>query len=259
LAGGAAGFGAVAVVGPTGAFAIAGVAYFGSAWFAHRLASSLAHPHPKGTRFVEDAIEIARDLSEGLRTLWAEARLRLPLAGIFVLRTVTVFVAIVAILFIKDAFPEAGERAGRLSWSAIVLGVAGAGAFIGALSTPFFHRRLDKQAIIILGFVVSGAGIAALGGVEHIAAILVLTFAAGFGNLLTKVAVDACMQEELSDDFRGRGFAVYDIVYNLASVAAAALMVAVQASSLRTVSVATGVATLACAGFLRVGFAASAR
>ncbi|HVF52066.1 MAG TPA: MFS transporter, partial [Actinomycetota bacterium] len=127
LAGGAAGFGAVAIVGPAGAFAIAGVVYFGSAWYAHRLASSLAHPHPKGTRFVEDVIEIARDLREGLRTLWDEARLRLPLAGIFALRTVTVFVGIVAILFIKDAFPEADERAGRLSRSAIVLGVAGAG------------------------------------------------------------------------------------------------------------------------------------
>jgi MFS family permease len=153
-------------------------------------------------------------------------------------------VAIAAILVIKSEFPDAADRFGRLSTSALALGTTGLGAFLGAVSAPAVGRRLTKSGIMLLGFVVSGIGIIALGGIVSIYAVLGLTFLGGLGGFLAKVSVDAQIQEALPDAYRGRGFAVYDIVYNLASVAAALVIVVTQDASFRWVFVGTGIVTL---------------
>ncbi|MDQ3953807.1 MAG: MFS transporter, partial [Actinomycetota bacterium] len=188
-----------------------------------------------------------RELLEGLGAIAARPRARLPLIAIFVLRTVGMIVAIAAILVIKSEFPDAGDRFGRLSASALALGSAGAGAFLGAVTAPVIGRRLAKPGLVVAGFVVSGAGIAVLAGLRNIPAVLVLTAIGGYGGFLTKVAVDAQVQEALPDEYRGRAFSLYDILYNLASVAAALVMVLGQDVSLRPLFVTTGLVTLVLA------------
>ena len=84
----------------------------------------------------------------------------------------------------------------------------------------------------------------ALGGIIDIYAVLGLTFLGGLGTFLTKVAVDAQVQEVLPDDMRGRAFALYDILYNLASIAAGALMVVFQDVAFRPLLIFVGSATL---------------
>ncbi|HYO61972.1 MAG TPA: MFS transporter, partial [Actinomycetota bacterium] len=154
---------------------------------------------------------------------------------------------IAAILVIKSEFPDAGDRFGRLSSSALALGSAGAGAFLGAVTAPLIGRRLLKPGLVVSGFVVSGIGIAALGGLRSIPAVLALTAIGGYGGFLTKVAVDAQVQEALPDEYRGRAFSLYDILYNLASVAAAGVMVLGQEVALRPMVLGTGAVTLVLA------------
>jgi hypothetical protein len=98
------------------------------------------------------------------------------------------------------------------------------GAFVGAATAPLAGRRLMNAGLITLGFFVSAAGIVLLGGIVNLWAVVALTFFGGYGAFVTKVAVDAQVQEALPDEYRGRAFALYDILYNLASVAAAGIM-----------------------------------
>jgi sugar phosphate permease len=98
--------------------------------------------------------------------------------------------------------------------------------------------------------VVSGVGIMALGGVFDLRAVLMLTFIGGYGGFVTKVAVDAQLQEALPDAVRGRAFAVYDILYNVASVAAAGVVVAAGSFSLRAVLLTAGFLALAIGALL---------
>jgi hypothetical protein len=62
--------------------------------------------------------------------------------------------------------------------------------------------------------------------------------------------VDAQVQEALPDDYRGRAFALYDILYNIASVTAAAIVVAVEGMALTSWMIGTGIVTLFCGALL---------
>lgn len=247
LLGGVAGVGVVGWLGPRPSFAAAGVAYAVAAWVTRRISRPFAHPHAADESVAAAAVRIVRELAQGVAAILQRPRARLPLLAIFVLRTVGMIVAIAAILVIKSEFPEAGDRFGRLSSGALALGSAGVGAFAGALTAPLIGRRLAKPGLVVAGFVVSGVGVAALGGLRSIPAVLVLTAVGGYGGFLTKVAVDAQVQEALPDEYRGRAFSLYDILYNLASVAAAGVMVLGQEVALRPMFVGTGVVTLALA------------
>ena len=119
---------------------------------------------------------------------------------------------------------------------ALIRRIAGLALFIGAITAPRAGRRFTKGGLILLGFVVSGLGVVALGGVHHVIALLALTFIGGYGGFVTKVAVDAQIQEALADELRGRAFALYDILYNLATVVAAALVILAEDNSPRGVA-----------------------
>ena len=244
LLGGVAGVGIVGWLGPRPSFAAAGIAYGVAALVTRRISRSFAHAHTPDEALGAAAGRIVRELARGVVEIARRPRARLPLMAIFVLRTIGMIVAIAAILVIKSEFPDAGDRFGRLSSSALALGSAGAGAFLGAITAPAVGRRLAKPGLVVSGFVVSGVGIAALGGLRSIPAVLALTAIGGYGGFLTKVAVDAQVQEALPDEYRGRAFSLYDILYNLASVAAAAIMVLGEDVSLRPMFAGTGAVTL---------------
>jgi MFS family permease len=254
LIGGATGVGAVGLVHSEVVFVVAGIVYAASSLIATTISAPLGRAG--GRRRDEElgaaVARIARELGEGIRVLWSRAHARLPLLGIFVLRSIGMFTAIAAILVIKLEFPEAGDRFGSLSSAALALGAAGAGALVGAATAPMLGRRLAKPGLILLGFFVSGIFIVLLGGIVNIPALLALTFAGGFGGFLTKVAVDAQVQEVLPDEFRGRAFSIYDILYNLASVAAALAMFTFQDVHFRLLLIIAGVFALA-AGTLLAG------
>lgn len=250
LIGGAIGLFESGAFGQTTAFIAAGLIYLIAAWVLALLSRPFSHAHRHARNVGAAIADIALDLWDGIRTIWTTVRARLALIGIFVVRTIGMFVFIAGVLVIKDAYPERSQEFGRLSISALALGAAGAGAFIGAISAPLVGRRLAKGGLILLGFVVSGLGIVALGGVQHVVALLALMLVGGYGGFITKVAVDAQIQEALPDELRGRAFALYDILFNLASVVAAAAMVATQAFSLRLALFVTGIATLAAAAVL---------
>lgn len=244
LAGGVVGV-VVAGSAPTSApYIAAGLFYTAAAWLSGRLSDPYAHAHARALK-VKDAIGVVmRELVEGLHAIWIRPGARLPLIGIFIVRTIGMFVAIAAIIVIKDIYPQASDDSGKLSASALALGAAGVGAFSAALATSFFGGRFNRPQLILSGFVVSGVGTVALGGVIDIYAVLGLTFIGGFGTFLTKVAVDAQVQDALPDEMRGRAFALYDIIYNLASVAAGVLMVTFQDVSFRPLLMAAGAGTL---------------
>jgi sugar phosphate permease len=126
------------------------------------------------------------------------------------------------------------------------LGAAGAGAFVGAATAPLMGRRLANGGLILVGFAISGVAVIVLGGVVNIPALLALTFFGGLGGFVSKVAVDAEVQQDLPDELRGRAFSLYDILYNLASVAAAGAMVIGSSISLRPRLIIAGVLSLVC-------------
>jgi MFS family permease len=247
LVGGVLGVELLKVVTPHEGLTLAGFIYAGASLVALRLSAPFEHRATHARSVGEAFVSVVGGLTAGLRAVVRRPAARLPLIAIFLLRTLTMVVAIAAILIIKREFPGGGDRFGRLDSGALALGSAGVGAFTAALLAPFVGGRIKGPGMIVSGFLVSGVGIIALGGIVNIPAVLGLTFVAGFGTFLTKVAVDAEVQNALPDALRGRAFALYDILYNVASVVAGALMVGLQNEPFRAVLIGFGVLSLLCA------------
>ena len=250
LLGGVLGVLGAGTIGTAPALVVSGALYLFSGWVARRISSPLQHEDEFPDDLRESIKKVARELVEGIREVGKRAPARLALIGIFLLRTVGMVVVIGAILVIKSEYPDAGDRLGRLTSSAMALGAAGLGAFIGATTAPLFGRRFSEPQLILVGYVISAVGISALGGIYDIWAVLALTLIGGFGGFVTKVAVDAQLQHALPDEFRGRAFALYDILYNAATVLAAVLILWSESFRLRSVLVIAGVITLALAALL---------
>jgi len=249
LVGGVAGIGVAAIASTETAFIIAGLLYMVGALVARRISNPMAHPHKHLERVRDATARIATELAEGVREIWVRERARLPLFGIFVLRVAAMFVALIAIEVIRTEY-TAADDSGRLSASALALGAAGVGAFIGALTAPAMGRRFSTPALLIIGFVVSGASMLVAAPVLDLTTTVGLTLFGGFGAFVAKVAVDAQVQEALPDEYRGRAFALYDILYNLASVVAALFLVAFFESSLGALLASGGALVLLLAWLL---------
>jgi MFS family permease len=162
------------------------------------------------------------------------------------LRTIGMTVLIVLLLVIKSDFE------GTLASSGFGLGAFGVGAGLAALSAPRIGKRLSEPQMILLGFVVSGIGVVALGGISWLPAVLAVAALGGYGGFLTKVSVDAQVQAALPDIYRGRAFAVYDILYNLASVVAAGAIVLFEGVAFRPLLIGVGIVNLAVVPLLAV-------
>jgi MFS family permease len=255
LVGGVVGLAAVAFSGAAPALGLAAALYLISAAVAASIGSAMRAERRDGEALSEEIARVAAELWDGLRQAWRRAPVRLPLAAIFVLRVVVIFVAIATILVIKERFPQTADQFGRLSVSAVALGAAGVGAFVGAATAPLLGVRMERSGLILMGFGVSSVGLLTLGWVASLTAMLVLALVTGYGTFVAKVAVDALVQEGMPDKYRGRAFSFYDILYNLASVVAAGFLVVFGVSEAVSIPlVAAGVFCMGAALVMRTAF-----
>ena len=139
----------------------------------------------------------------------------------------------------------------------LLVGLAGVGYACAALLTPPATRRMAKPAWITLLLTTSAVVTLALGETF----LQVAYLAIGFCLYLTRQGVAICavtiLQEGVDDAYRGRVFAFYDMMFNAAYVAGAALSVALMPanghSPLLIALVAVGFAVVAAAYWLAAG------
>src|ERR1700748_2800450 len=138
----------------------------------------------------------------------------------------------------------------------LLVGLAGVGYACAALLTPPATRRLAKPAWITLLLIASAVVTLALGETF----LQVAYLAIGFCLYLTRQGVAICavtvLQEQVDDAYRGRVFAFYDMMFNAAYVAGAALSVAIMPANGHSPAlialVAAGYALLAACYWLAV-------
>lgn len=125
----------------------------------------------------------------------------------------------------------AGDTDGALAAVGRFTAATAVGFLLAAAATPRWVRRLGRPRVVqlLVGLATVVLALAALrpGGE---AAWWVLGLLGGVAAQGVKVCADALVQEHVDDDFRGRVFAVYDLAFNVA-VVAAAVLVAVGASA----------------------------
>jgi len=86
-----------------------------------------------------------------------------------------------------------------------------------------FSRRTGPHVWIVLCLLLAAVSQLLLVASAGKTAVLVAAGALGLAAQGAKISVDTIVQRDTDDDFRGRAFALYDVLYNAAFVGAAAL------------------------------------
>jgi MFS family permease len=99
----------------------------------------------------------------------------------------------------------------------------GLGFATAALVTPMATRRTALGRWIAACSALAAVAQAAVVAVLSLPVLLVAAYLVGVGVQSTKICVDAVLQRTSDDAYRGRVFSFYDVVYNAAFVASAAV------------------------------------
>jgi len=130
---------------------------------------------------------------------------------------------LVALLLERNTFHSSSNPDAGMSGLAVALSIAGVGITCGALIAPFGVNRFGRHRWIrymIIGSAITPLLLAA--SLHPIPLYIASFFTSLFGQSL-KVTNDALVQSKIDDYFRGRVFAVYDVLVNGAIVLGALL------------------------------------
>jgi MFS family permease len=201
------------------------VVYLTAALLALRLGRNQLGPDLTGAEpGVLEAIRgIAGGLIDGGRHLRERRQPALGLAAIGSLRFFFGLVTVATILLYRNKFYGPDELDEAFGALAIATGAIGAGLFLAALVTPWATRVLTLRRWITVLFVAAAVVTAIPGGLYTQPAVLVAGFLTGFCAQGVKISVDTLVQSGVDDVYRGRVFSLYDMIFNVGQVSAAAL------------------------------------
>ena len=208
--------GGVALVGtalaPVWMVALLGAALYAVAAIAARAVERLEYER-RATRFVDEVKRVFRDIANGLREVFRRPAAALGLFSFQALRME--FFGFVALVFALQArHLLSGANSGKA-----VVAIAGAfgaiGAAIGMVLAQRLKDRVPPHRLLVSAMTAMGVGVIVFGGVTTITGYSAIMFIGALGFFLGKISADTIMQQSLPDEFRGRGFSLFDIAYNL--------------------------------------------
>ena len=125
------------------------------------------------------------------------------------------------ILLYRNYFHGPGEIDAAFNELSVAVLVSGAGFVSAAVLTPVVTERISQRSWV-LGLLV-GAAVTQLfpGALYTEPALLVSAYFLGSPRRASRSCVDTLVQTNVDDVFRGRVFSLYDVIFNVAFVAAA--------------------------------------
>jgi hypothetical protein len=229
------------------------VALVGAALYAVTALVAMRVDHLETERATGTIGEALRRVLDGIRVGVREVLSRPPaslgLSGFQALRME--FFGFVALAFALQArFLLSGPKGDKTA-VAIAAATGALGAATGMVLAQKLKDRVRPVRLLLAAMTGLGVGVVVFGGVQTIAGYSTLTFVGALGFFLGKIAADTIMQRALPDGFRGRGFSLFDIAYNLGWILPAIVLALVwgDGENVRAILIASG----AC--FLAVTFA----
>ncbi|MFE9135267.1 MFS transporter [Streptomyces sp. NPDC007355] len=186
-----------------------------------RMSRELLGPDPVlvQRRFTAELASTARGLTEGLRHLAERRPAARALTAVGLMRFCYGALLVTVLMLCRYAW-SATESEG-LGLLGLAVGISGAGFFAAAVLSPWAVGRLGP-----FGWMTVCAATAAV--LEPVLALtfapgpfLVAAFVLGLITQGSKIATDTVVQTSVDDSYRGRVFALYDVLFNVAFVAAA--------------------------------------
>jgi MFS family permease len=144
-------------------------------------------------------------LREGLRTVWADPVLRIPLVMMLVIGTFTYEFVVTLPLLAKEAF-EVGSGGYGLMQSAMSIGAISGGLYVASRVRPT-HRWLIGSAAFL------GATMCALALSPGYGVALVVLVGLGVGSIMFSTLVNAALQLGSAPEMRSRVMALFAVAW----------------------------------------------
>jgi MFS family permease len=174
----------------------------------------------------ETVAEVLRGLIAGARRVQAIPPVADALAAITVQRLCYGIWTVCTVLLYRNYFPNGGLFRAGLAGLAQVIAAVAVGGGLAALVTPVAFRRLGSVRWPALMLAVSALVVVAFGLPFRKPLLLTAALLLAFTSQAVKISVDTLVQHHVEDAYRGRVFALYDMLFNLALVVAAAVTAA---------------------------------
>ncbi|WP_406168625.1 MFS transporter [Streptomyces canus] len=165
----------------------------------------------------------ARDLVAGIRHLAAPSRRSAAraLGAMSLMRFC--YGALLVMVLMLCRYALTSDPDDGLALLGLALGISGAGFFVAAVITPWTAGKLGPERWIAVCAAAAAALEPTLGLPFATTPILIAAFVLGLTTQGAKIATDTIVQSSVDDGFRGRIFSVYDVLFNIAFVGAAAV------------------------------------
>ena len=188
---------------------------------AWRITSDLRpHQLPEPTELLRHQLRrVGFEFTDGMRHIVRTPRAVAPITSIAVDQMGQGLLLVLALVVFRERF---GSGVGSFSW---LIGAGGVGVFLGLATVSRLDRRFARERIVAFSFAFGGLALVSLSVYLNRWSALVASFVIGLTFAWKKVPIDTMVQEAVPDGLRGRVFAVYDVAYNLARLAAALLAV----------------------------------
>lgn len=165
---------------------------------------------------------VARGLVEGVKHLIHHRTAAYGLSAIGAHRFFYGISMVMLILLYRNYFHTGEDVDAAFGGIALAVLVSGAGFVTAAFVTPVVTDRISLRSWILTLLLAAAVTQVIPGAFYTEPALLVASFFLGLASQGIKICVDTLVQEGVDDAYRGRVFSLYDVIFNVMFVAAAA-------------------------------------
>ncbi|HYI58015.1 MAG TPA: MFS transporter [Microlunatus sp.] len=169
------------------------------------------------------AREIVRGLVEALAHLKQRRAAGIGLLAIGAHRVVYGVVTVAMILVFRNFLNAPADVNPALADLGLLAVLTAAGFVAAAAVTPPLSVRWGVRRLVVVGFATSAVFQVVPGAIFAQVPLLIAGFLLGITAQSIKLCVDTLVQAHVDDEFKGRVFVIYDMIFNVALVVAAAI------------------------------------
>lgn len=201
---------------------VAAVGYLTAAFFASRLKRGEIGPLPH--EMVKASFTQGfREMREGIRFLEDHADAARGIAAIAIQRGGLTALTLMTLVLERNYFNDPLDPEAGLAGVTFMIVTAATGLVIGAFVAPFGVARVGRHRWIRFAMLAASVSVIGLALTRTTLTLALTAFFTALCGQSIKVTNDALVQSKIDDIFRGRVFAVYDVVVNLSIVSGALL------------------------------------
>jgi MFS family permease len=233
--GGIVGLGVNAATGDTEAGAaitllVAGACYVAASLVARTMQKDLLGPaaepgQARPGRLLAELRLVAIGLAKGLRHVFRRRGPATALGATGGNRFFYGILFLMSILLYRNFFYHGIKASTAEAHYGYLVAAVAVGYFCAALVTPPVTRRLTKPAYITLMLAISAVATGFLGVTFNQVCYIIMGFCLGLAGQGIAIGATTILQEQLPDDYRGRAFSYYDMMFNITFAVAALISV----------------------------------